>query len=84
MSLSPNTVYETRDVDFAAFLLYEGIEFLGCEKSLTNPNVILMRFQDAQGRCSDLQIVFLRTEFKKYRDLHKQLLSRIHEKLKKG
>lgn len=76
------TPYETRDVDLAAFLLYEGLAFTGCKRSPLNPKVVLMQFDDTLGKCRDLEIVFLRGDFKKYRDLHKQLLSRIHETLR--
>lgn len=72
------STYETSNVDLASFLLLEGISLDDCFKSDINPKVVIIRFKDPQGRCIDLEMVFARSAFKQYRDINKQLLSRIH------
>lgn len=75
-------VYETRNVDLATFLLYEGIKLIECVKLENKRNVVIMRFLDDKGACRDLERVYINSEFKKFRDLNKWILSKIHEKLR--
>lgn len=71
--------FQTQNVDFAAFLILEGVKFLGCMNSQQDQRVVILRFSDERNTCSDLERVFLGSEFKKYRDINKWLLGKIHE-----
>ena len=83
MKLKEADIFETNNVDLASFLMIEGIRFLECRKSNSNPNIIIMRFFDEKKNCLDLERVFLNSEFKKFRDIQKYLLDKIFE-LKRG
>lgn len=76
------TMFETQSVDLASFLILEGIKFTGCKRSDTNPNVVVLCFADEKQNCLDLERVFLSSDFKKYRDINKWLLSKIHAALR--
>ena len=78
-----SAIFETRSVDLATYLVYEGIELLECVKLENRPNVVVMRFSDSRGSCRDLERIYINSEFKKFRDLNKWLLSKIHEELRK-
>jgi len=75
-------IFETFNVNLAAFLLMEGIELIGFE--LVDPvrKKVLIRFKDKSQNCLDLEQVFLNSDFKKYRDLNKFLLRKIHEEMR--
>lgn len=75
-------LFETQNVDLASFLILEGIKFLGCARAITNPNVVVLRFADEKQNCLDLERVFLNSEYKKYRDINKWLLGKIHSALR--
>lgn len=75
-------VYETQNVDFASFLMLEGIKFLGCKRSEFHTNVVVLCFDDAKQSCIDLERVFIHSDYKKYRDINKWLLSKIHGALR--
>jgi hypothetical protein len=74
--------FETQNVDLASFLLLEDVKFLGCSRSAANPNVVVLQFSDDKQNCLDLERVFLNSEFKKYRDINKWLLGKIHAALR--
>lgn len=78
-------IFETTNVDLAAFLMLEGIKFLECKASGSNnfgKPVIVMRFLDDKQNCRDLERVFMGSEYKKYRDFTKYLLKEIHSKMR--
>jgi hypothetical protein len=77
-------IYETRNVDLAAFLMFEGIKFLECrvEGRGSSKELVVMRFLDDKTNCLDLERVFMTSDFKRYRDLTKYLLKEVHRKLK--
>lgn len=75
-------IFETQNVDLASFLMLEGIKLLECSKDKLNPKVIILRFIDEKSNCLDLERVYLGSDFKKYRDINKYLLSKIHQALK--
>lgn len=77
-----DNTFETYNVDLAAFLLMEGIELI--EFRLSDPirKKVSIVFRDELGQCLDLEQVFLNSDFKKYRDLNKFCLRKIHEKLR--
>jgi len=78
-------IYETANVDLAAFLMLQGIKFIECVSDtrikVTKP-VVKMRFLDERAVCLDLERVFMSSDFKKYRDLNKYLLKEIHNKIR--
>lgn len=76
-------VFETKNVDLAAFLMFEGIKFLECRVDRgSGKELVVMRFLDDRQNCLDLEQVFMRSDFKKYRDLTKFLLKEVHNKLR--
>jgi len=76
-------IYETYDVDLAAFLMLSGLKFVECklDDMATTPRV-LMRFIDEKEAARDLERVFMSSEISKYRTFHKYLLKNIHRTLK--
>jgi hypothetical protein len=80
----PLKEFSTHDVDLAAFLMLQGLKFIECKIDETpgsKPRV-LMRFFDEKEVARDLEKVFMSSEVKKFRDLHKYLLREIHRTLK--
>lgn len=75
-------IFRTQSVDLGAFLVLEGIKFLGCEPSDDNPRIMVLAFDDHKQSCVDLERVWLNSEYKKYRDINKWLLSKVHQALK--
>jgi hypothetical protein len=76
-------IYETKNVDLAAFLMLEGIKFLECKVDQNSgKDLVVIRFIDDKTNCLDLERVFMTSEFKKYRDLTKYLLKEVHGKLR--
>lgn len=76
-----NPQFKTRNSDLAAFLLFSGEELEGLVK---DGRIVFMIFNDIFGKCRDLERVFLNSDCKRYRDLHRWLLSSIHECLNDG
>jgi hypothetical protein len=62
--------------------MLEGIKLLECKKSETKRNVVVMRFLDEKQNCLDLERTYLSSQYKKFRDINKYLLSKIHEALR--
>lgn len=77
-------IFETQSVDLATFLLFSEIRLLEVKKSDTKKNVVIIRFLDEKQNCLDLQHAYLNSEYKKFRDINKYLLSKIHEALRDG
>lgn len=75
-------IFETQNVDLATFLMLEGIKLLECKRSDTNRKVAIMRFLDEKRNCLDLERVYLSSQYKKFRDINKYLLSKVHEALR--
>lgn len=76
------SVFETQNVDLASFLILEGIKFTGCKRAAANPNVVVLQFLDERQNCLDLERVFINSDYKKYRDINKWLLGKIHSALR--
>ncbi len=81
-NIKVTSIFKTQNVDLASFLMLEGIQFLGCEKSAASSKVVMLSFSDEKQNCLDLERVFLSSEYKRYRDINKWLLQRIHKTLK--
>lgn len=81
-SIREATIFSTQNVDLATFLMMEGIKLLETQKSPTNPRVVIIRFLDEKKNCLDLERVYLSSPFKKFRDLNKYLLGKVHETLR--
>lgn len=75
-------IFETQNVDLATFLMLMEIKLLEVKKSDSKRNVVVLRFLDEKSNCLDLERVYLNSEFKKFRDINKYLLSKIHEALR--
>lgn len=76
-------IYETKNVDLAAYLMFEGIKFLECAVDRgTGKELVVMRFLDEKTVCLDLERVFMTSDFKKYREITKYLLKEVHSKLR--
>lgn len=75
-------IFETQNVDLATFLMLMEVKLLEVKKSDTKRNVAILRFLDEKRNCLDLERVYLNSEFKKFRDINKYLLSKIHESLR--
>ena len=75
-------IFETQNVDLATFLIMEDIKLLECKRSDSNRRIVIFRFVDDKQNCIDLERVFLNSDFKKFRDINKYLLSKVHQILK--
>jgi hypothetical protein len=75
-------IFETQNVDLATFLMLEGIKLIECKKSDLNSKVVILRFLDEKQNCLDLERSYLSSQYKKFRDINKYLLSKIHEALR--
>ncbi len=75
-------VYETTNVDLGSFLVLEGIKLIECSVKDPHKRIIVMRFLDEASNCLDLERVYLSSEFKKFRDINKWLLKKIHSTLR--
>lgn len=75
-------IFETQNVDLATFLMLMEIKLLEVKKSESKKNVVILRFLDEKQNCLDLERVYLNSEYKKFRDINKYLLSKIHEALR--
>lgn len=80
-------IFETTNVDLAAFLMMEGIKFLESKFSPSmgsGRDIVVMRFLDEHQNCRDLERVFMGSDFKKYREFHKYLLREVHSKVREN
>jgi len=82
MEVKETSVFETQNADLGTFLLFEGIKLIECKKSPTNPRVVVLRFLDEKKNCLDLERVYLSSPYKKFRDINKYLLTKIHEAMR--
>lgn len=85
LEMEKSQIFETTNVDLAAFLMLEGIKYLECktsEASKYGKPVITMRFLDNKQNCRDLERVFMGSDCKKYRDFMKYLLKEVHNTIR--
>lgn len=75
-------IFETQNADFATFLIMEGIALSGYRRKHENSNIVILQFEDEKQNCLDLERVFIRSDFKKYRDLNKWLLGKLYDFLR--
>lgn len=75
-------IYSTSNADLASFLIIEGVKLLECIRKEPGSKVIVIRFLDERNVCLDLERVFLNSDYKKFRDINKWLLKKIHETLR--
>jgi hypothetical protein len=64
--------------------MLQGLKFIECKLDETSGSKsrVLMRFFDEKEVARDLEKIFMGSEVKKFRDLHKYLLREIHRTLK--
>lgn len=76
-------IFETTNVDLAAFLMFEGIKYLECDRAQNiGKDIVVLRFLDEKQNCLDLERTFMNSNMKRYRDLTKYLLKEVHSKLR--
>ena len=82
MDINEGSIFTTTNVDLATFLIMQEIKLL--EVAIHDPKrkIIAFRFLDEKLNCLDLERVYLNSEYKKFRDVNKYLLSKVHEKLR--
>ena len=73
--------YVTQNVDLASFLVLHGLDLISCFQDPRRTRVVLFEFTDEKKQCTDLEMVYLRSEHKVFRDINKQLLRRVHDVL---
>lgn len=75
-------VYRTDNADLATYLMYNDIEFLGCEiaiDGITKKPKAIMMFNDAKETSRDLERMFYTSKEKRFRDMNKRMLKEIHK-----
>lgn len=77
-----STIFQTQNADLATFLILEGVKLLECVRAESNQKIVYLRFLDEKQNCLDLERVYLNSEFKKFRDINKYLLTKIHQTLR--
>lgn len=79
-------VFETANLDLAAFLMLQGLEYMDCRVSFDEkqkkPKAV-MRFKDLKQNARDLERIFINSNEKRYRDLTKYLLKEVHRAVNK-
>jgi hypothetical protein len=83
--MEKSKIYETSDLDLGAFLMLEGLKYLGCRLdtsvSIRKPLAVMI-FHDDATIARDLERVFMTSNEKRYRDLTKYLLKEVHKKIR--
>lgn len=76
------SIFETNNLDLATYLMLEGIKLVEVVKSPRDSRVVILRFLDDKKNCLDLERSFISSPYKRFRDINKYLLSKIHEVLR--
>lgn len=79
-------VFETSNLDLGAYLMLEGVRYLGCRieiESQKRKPLAVMQFHDEKLNARDLERVFMTSTEKRYRDLTKYLLKEVHKEIKR-
>lgn len=82
---SQQGVFETANLDLAAFLMLEGLKYIGCKVTVDAEHKkprALIKFSDEKGSARDLERIFINSREKQYRDLTKYLLKEVHSAVK--
>jgi hypothetical protein len=72
-------IFETQNAGLASFLILHDVKLIEFKKDEVKRNIVTMRFMDEKQNCLDLERVFLNSEHKKYIDIYKYLLTKVHE-----
>jgi len=75
-------IFETTNVDLGSFLILEGVKLLETQMKDKAKRIVVMRFLDESQNCLDLERVYLSSDYKKFRDINKYLLKKIHETIR--
>ena len=77
-------MFQTHDVDLAAFLMLEGLKFvesvLDTSYTQGKPRVV-MRFIDDKNVARDLERAFMSSQIKRFTDFRRYLLKDVHRTL---
>jgi len=82
IKIKESHIFETNNIDLATFLVYSDIKILEYRIIDQSKKIVCIRFLDEKRNCLDLERIFLSSEFKKFRDINKYLLKKIHETLR--
>ena len=82
MDIREQDIFSTTNVDLATFLVIQDLKLLEVTVHDARKKIIAFRFLDEKKNCLDLERVYLNSEYKKFRDVNKYLLSKVHEKLR--
>lgn len=78
-------IYETHNLDLGAYLMLEGVRYLGCriiiDPRREEPKAVL-KFLDEKSICLDLERTFIGTREKRYREFNKHLLKEVHREIR--
>lgn len=80
-------IFETSDLDLGAYLMLEGLKYLGCrlDSSVSSRKPLaVMIFLDEKTVARDLERVFMTSNERRYRDLTKYLLKEVHKKVRES
>ena len=80
-NIKTSLIYETQNVDLATFLVFQNIKFLDCVLD-PDKNVVILRFLDEKRNCLDLERVFINSDLKRFRDINKWVLKKVHETMR--
>ena len=82
-----NSVFKTFDLDLAAYLMSEGLPYLGMEVSKERDRgrtQVYICFIDKKQVALDLSRVFIGSREKRYREFLKFLLKEVHRQIDAG
>lgn len=83
--MTGENVFETDNLDLGAYLMQQGIRYLGCridyDSSRKRPKAT-MKFLDDRKNARDLERCFMTSPEKRYRDLTKYLLKEVHREVR--
>jgi hypothetical protein len=82
MEIKELRIFETQNADLATYLMVEGVKLLEIRRSDKLRNVIVLRFLDEKHNCLDLERNYLSSEMKRFSDVKKYLLAKIHQALR--
>lgn len=78
-------IFETTDLDLGAYLMMEGLKYMGCkleETQTPKKPLVSVLFLDEKCVARDLERSFMISSEKRYRDLTKYLLKEVHKRIR--
>jgi hypothetical protein len=84
--VDPEKIFETSNVDLAAYLMLQGLEFVDCRISsegVKGKPLATIRLLDKKQNALDLERLFMFSPEKRYREITKYLLRQVHVSIRK-